>query len=186
MSGCLKRSCSGFNLKSVTGDCLSEFNTYRIYPITLLGILSLLCECISTGLNTYRGAKALTFAAFILAYFLFLCIGWELCELHMLLLPLMLGILNTVKTAWLRCLRSNFMTVFSRFCWICRRCVSITSFISRFLASRCRRLCFSCLFQTSFSCSLISMSASSSSCFFLCSSSDKYCQYLSWSAQKSA
>lgn len=72
MRGYLKKSCSGFSLKSVTCDCLLEFNTYRTCPITLSGILSSLLQIsISTGSKACSGAKALTFSASILVYCFF-------------------------------------------------------------------------------------------------------------------
>ncbi len=76
--------------------------------------------------------------------------------------------------------------VLLRLCWICRLWASITSFMSRFLASRWRRLCSSRLVHTSFSFSSISRSVSSSSSFCFCSSSDKYCRYACCSACRSA
>lgn len=74
----------------------------------------------------------------------------------------------------------------SHLCWICKLLVSITSFISRFLASRSARLCWSLWAQTSFSTSSISRSISSSSFFRFSSWSVKYFKYLCWSSASSA
>lgn len=78
------------------------------------------------------------------------------------------------------------LRLFLRLCWICRLRASITSSISLFLASLCRRLCSARLVQTSFSDSSTSCSISSSSLLCCFSSSDRCCRYLCCSSRHSA
>lgn len=69
--------------------------------------------------------------------------------------------------------------------WICKRRVSITSFMSRSLASFTRRFC--CALRFHVCCSSASISCSVSASCFLCSSncSARYCRYLRCSSRSS-